>query len=134
MEDLFLIYVHKIGKNHSGNHMYEFIFSDTLSEVDGPGFDEFPASGKVEPPYDKFIKKVGRLECDLDLEVIQDSSIFCVYDAIDNIIALAWENINDYETYPEKRISFKFGETIAETDKKLYEKDLILNYKIKKHA
>jgi hypothetical protein len=48
-------------------------------------------------------------------------------------LALAWENIDAYQTYPDKRLCFKFGETIEEVEGKLYEKDLILNYKTQKH-
>jgi hypothetical protein len=62
------------------------------------------------------------------LDVIQNSDTFAVWDAVDGVISLAWENINAYESYPEKRISFRFGEPIKEVEDKLYEKDLILNY------
>lgn len=128
MKELFLIYVNVIGKDYRGKYIYEFIFSDTIKNVDGENWDQFPASGRPEPPHEHFIKKVGRLEAELILDVIQNSDTFAVFDAVDYVIALAWENINGYDTYPEKRISFKFGETIKEVEAKLYEKDLILNY------
>ena len=120
-----------VGKDYKGNLLYEFIFSDTLENVDGEEWDTYPASGRPEPPHDNFIKKVGRLESELKLDVIQNSDTFAVWDAVDGVIALAWENINAYDSYPEKRLCFKFGETIEGVEAKLYEKDLILNYKIK---
>lgn len=128
MKDLFLIYVNVVGKNYQGNYLYEFIFSDTVKDIDGDEWDTFPASGRPEPPHDVFIKKVGRLESQLILDVIQNSDTFAVWDAVDGVISLAWENINAYESYPEKRLSFSFGETIKKVEEKLYEKDLILNY------
>lgn len=131
MEDLFLIYVNYIGKDYKDNHIYEFIFSDTIDGVDGEDWDTFPASGRPSAPYDNFIKSVGRLESELNLDVVQNSDTFAVWDAIDDVIALAWENINAYDAYPEKRISFRFGETKDEVESKLYEQDLILNYKFK---
>lgn len=131
MKDLFLIYVNYIGKDYRENHIYEFIFSDTIDGVDGEDWDSFPASGRPAAPYDNFIKSVGRLESELNLDVVQNSDTFAVWDAIDNVIALAWENINAYDAYPEKRISFRFGETKDEVESKLYEQDLILNYKFK---
>lgn len=126
---MFLIYINKIGKDYKENYLYEFIFSDTTENIDGDDWDTFPASGRPSAPHDRFIKKVGRLESDLNLDVIQDSDTFAVWDAIDDVIALAWENINAYESYPEKRLSFRFGETIESVEEKLYEKDLILQYK-----
>jgi hypothetical protein len=133
MKKLFLIYVNMVGKDYKGNLIYEFIFSDTTNNIDGEQWDVFPASGRPEPPHDNFIKNVGRLESELNLEVIQNSDTFAVWDAIDGVIALAWENINAYDAYPEKRLCFKFGETLEDVEAKLYEKDLILNYNIKNY-
>jgi hypothetical protein len=133
MKKLFLIYVNMVGKDYKGNLLYEFIFSDTTDNIDGEGWDVFPASGRPEPPHDNFIKNVGRLESELNLEVIQNSDTFAVWDAIDGVIALAWENINAYDAYPEKRLCFKFGETLEDVEAKLYEKDLILKYNVKNY-
>ena len=133
MKGLFLIYVNYVGKDYKGDYLYEFIFSDTTEDIDGDDWDTYPASGRPQPPNDSFIKKVGRLESELMLDVVQNSDTFAVWDSIDGVIALAWENINNYETYPDKRISFRFGESNAEVEDKLYEKDLILNYNINKH-
>ena len=133
MKNLFLIYVNMVGKDYKGNFLYEFIFSDTTKNIDGEEWDVFPASGRPEPPHDNFIKNVGRLESELNLEVIQNSDTFAVWDAIDGVIALAWENINAYDAYPEKRLCFKFGETLEDVEAKLYEKDLILKYNVKNY-
>jgi len=128
MKELFLIYVNKVGKDYRGEFLYEFIFSDTISNIDGEEWDTFPASGRPEPPHEHLIKKVGRLQSDLILDVIQESDTFAVWDAVDGVIALSWENINNYDTYPENRLCFKFGDTIKDVEAKLYEKDLILEY------
>jgi hypothetical protein len=128
VEEFFLIYINYVGRNYEGNYFYEFIFSDTTDDVDGADWDTYPASGRPQPPDEFYIKKVGRLESELNLDVIQNSDTFAVWDAVDDVIALAWENVNAYETYPDKRLSFRFGETITETQNKLYEKDLILKY------
>ena len=128
MNKLFLIYVNKVGKNYKGDYLYEFIFSETTRDIDGEFWDVFPASGRPEAPHSHFIKKVGKLESELDLDVIQNSDTFAVWDAIDGVIALAWENINAYDSYPEKRLCFKFGEPLKDVEEKLYEKDIILKY------
>lgn len=133
MDNLFLIYVNIVGKDYKGNYLYEFIFSDTTKDIDGEDFDTYPASGRPQPPFQHFIKKVGRLESELILDVVQNSDTFAVFDSLDGVIALAWENINSYTTYPEHRLCFTFGEPIKDVEAKLYEKDLILQYKKQTH-
>lgn len=133
MKELYLIYINYVGKNYKGSHIYEFLFSDTTENIDGEEWDTFPASGRPEPPHDIFIKEVGKLESELKLDVVQNSDTFAVWDAIDGVIALAWENINAYDSYPDHRLCFKFGETLKEVEERLYEKDLILSYNKKKN-
>lgn len=126
--DYFLVYINMIGKNHKDNYLYEFIFSDTIKDIDGDEWDTFPASGRPHVPYEDFIKKVGVLETELNFDLIQNSDTFAVWDAIDGVIALAYENINTYESYPEHRLHFHFGLPIKDVESKLYENDLILKY------
>jgi len=133
MKNLFLIYVNHVGKDYKGNYIYEFIFSDSIKDIDGDEWDTFPASGRPEPPHDIYIKYVGKLESELILDVVQNSDTFAVWDAVDGVIALAWENINAYDSYPDFRLCFKFGETIEDVEAKLYEKDLILESNTKKN-
>ncbi len=133
MKGFFLIFINVVGKTHNGNYLYEFIFSDSIENIDGEDWDQFPAAGRPEPPHEHLIKKVGRIETEIKLDVIQNSDTFAVWDAVDGVIALAWENINAYESYPEKRLCFQFGEIMKSVEEKLYEKDLILNYNKEKH-
>ena len=133
MENLYLIYVNRVGKDYKGEFIYEFIFSDSIKNIDGPEWDSSPAAGRPEPPHKAFNKRVGRLESELHLDVIQNSDTFSIWDSVDGLIALAWENIDGYEVYPEHRMCFKFGETLKDVDAKLYEKDLILQYNNQKH-
>lgn len=133
MNELFLIYVHELGKNFNNEYVYEFIFSDTL-EVNGEDWDLYPASGNPLPPETRFIKKVGRLESVVKFELIQNSDTFAVWDALDGIVALAWEDINHYDEYPDRRIAFKFGEALKDVEDRLYENDLILDYNMTRNG
>ena len=56
-----LVYINKIGQDWKGNFLYEFLFSDSISDIDGEGWDSYPSSGNPEPPEGKFIKKTGQL-------------------------------------------------------------------------
>lgn len=128
-EELYLIFVNEVGKNWKGEFIYEFLFSDSIEGVDGEEWDEFPAAGKPEPPHKQHIHTVARLKSELRFDTVQFSDTFCVWDAVDGIIALAWENVDDYDEYPEKRMFFKFGETLKEIEDKFYEHDIILDVK-----
>lgn len=125
--NLVLIYVNYVGVDHKGDHIYEFLFSDSTKDVDGEGWDEYPAKGRPEPPHLIFIKKPTILKSNkLVLDVIQNSDTFAVWDAVDGLIALAWENVNEYVEYPSPRLCFHFGDSIEDVKNKLYEKDLVL--------
>ena len=47
--------------------------------------------------------------------------------ALDKIIALGWEVIDD-EEFEGERLVFQFGDTIKNVEDKLYSRDLILDY------
>jgi hypothetical protein len=123
-----LIYVNGLGPNYKGDNLYEFIFSDSL-DVWGESWDNRPSNGYPQPPDLKYIKKVGVLrDTDVKLELIQNSDFFSVMDAMDDIIALAWET--DDETN-QKRMVFRFGIPEQEIKDKLYERDLVLEFEKK---
>jgi hypothetical protein len=123
-----LIYVNGLGPNYKGDNLYEFIFSERL-DVWGESWESKPSNGYPGPPELQYIKKVGVLRnTDIKLELIQNSDFFCMIDAIDDVVALAWEHD---EENGQKRMVFRFGMTEQEIKDKLYEKDLILEFEKK---
>src|ERR1044072_7871428 len=131
MKESYLIYVNMVGENYKGQYLYEFIFSDSKKDIDGEDWDTYPASGRPKPPFEKFIKRVGVLTSQLKLDVVQKSDTFAVWDAVDDVIPLAWENGSASEPNPDPRLSFRFGETEKAVADKLYAKDLILDFNSK---
>ena len=124
----YLTYVNGLGPNYKGDNLYEFIFSDDL-DVWGESWESKPSNGYPTPPELKYIKKVGVLRnTDIKLELIQNSDFFCMIDAIDDVVALAWEHD---EENGQKRMVFRFGMTEQEIKDKLYERDLILEFEKK---
>ena len=86
-----LVYVNELGPNYRGDNIYEFIFSD-IDDVWGEDWDAEPAAGKPLPPNVEYIRKVGVLKnSEINLTLIQNSDFFGIYDAIEGVIALAWE-------------------------------------------
>lgn len=126
MEDNFLIYINHVGQNYTGNYIYEFLFSDSLVGVDGLEWDEFPAAGKPSPPDEAFVTMMSTLKGELKFELVQESDSFSVWDAVDGIVSLGWEDVSEYEEYPESRLFFKFGETAQSVVDKFYSRDINL--------
>ena len=133
-ENIFLIYVISIGSNWKGENLYEFVFSDSLEGVDGDNWDEYPATGKPEPPHAQYIKYVGKITTKFKFDVIQDSDTFSVWDAVDGVIAMAIENITEYDEYPASRLFFFYGKTLKFVEDELYAQDIILEVeKVNEH-
>jgi hypothetical protein len=124
----YLVFVNGLGPNYKGDNIYEFIFSDSL-DVWGESWESKPSNSYPTPPDLKYIKKVGVLKnTDIKLELIQNSDFFSMIDAMDDVIALAWES---EESNNSKRMVFRFGEEEKVIKDKLYEKDLILEFEKK---
>lgn len=125
-----LIYVNELGPNYKGDNIYEFIFSD-VEEVWGDEWDAEPASGRPSPPNIEYIKKVGVLRnSDIELELVQNSDFFSVYDAIEDVIALGWEKSDSEHVIDDNytRLVFRFGDSVKSVEDKLYERDIVLSY------
>jgi len=127
-----LIYINGLGPNYKGDNIYEFIFSDTL-EVWGENWESKPAHGYPLPPDIEYVKKVGVLRNgEITLELIQDSDVFSLIDATDDVIALGWEKeTEELDFSVTKRLVFKFGQTEDEVKNKLYERDIVLEFEKK---
>lgn len=118
-----LIYVNEIGSDYKGQKQYEFIFSKS-TDLDIEDWFVIPASStqQSKSPDIQYVDLVGLLKnTDLDLELIQNSDYFGVIDAVDNVIALAWEKF-DFDSEFD-RLSFRFGESVESVTKKLKQRN-----------
>lgn len=131
---MYLIYINKIGTNFKGEHMFEFLFSD---RIDHDWDEEWYESSVVTDmtdltPPQSYIKSVGFLKTDeLDLELVQESGVFQIYNAVEGIIALGWEKWDEDDEIDDDvdRLVFKFGDIITEVEAKLLTLGLELDYK-----
>lgn len=121
-----LIYIHKIGTNIKGTHIYEFLFSNSkLTSIWGEGWDTSPAMSEPRPPYDMYIDNVITHNLKYPLTLIQDSDYFDMQTAIDDVLALGWEDISNLDEHPDNRLSFRYGITIDEVNLKIENRELI---------
>lgn len=126
-EQLYLVFVNKIGSDVYGECHYEFVFSKDKNDVTGESWDSFPAQGNPQAPHKKYIEKVSSIKTDkFDLEVIQDSPFFSMSDCQNHIIALSWETLkdDDDEDFNNKRLVFYYGEQEDSVIDKLYSRNI----------
>ena len=79
-------------------------------------------------PFEEYLTEIHTVKMKIKLDLIQDNCCFGFQDCADGIIALAWENIDGYDEYPEERgrLFFRFGETFNEVENKLAMKNILM--------
>lgn len=122
LEEVRLGFIRLIGEESDGYYRYEFIFTDNIDEF-------WCENGEYKPcclvnnlqPKDEYITEIHIVKTKIKLDLIQDNCCFGFQDCTDGIIALAWENMDEYDEYPDERgrLFFKFGESLDETENKL---------------
>lgn len=127
-EELKLAFVKYVGEETGGLNVYEFIFTEHINSFWGVNFEYKPAGLCNELiPSETYIDKIHRIKMNIKLSLIQDSYCFSFQDAIDGIVALCYEDIDDYEEYPKDgRLVFKFGEDYNEVERKLAMKKILI--------
>jgi hypothetical protein len=136
MEDSFkLIYILSLSENWDGNNVYQFLFTkeDNLEMIenisDDWGWSNYPASNTPLKPDPEMVVAVGTIKTDRTLDLIQESDTFSVWDAMDGVTSIAWEDLTEYEIYPDFRLYFRYGESIKDVKSKLYKVDINLDFK-----
>ena len=128
-EKVYLCFIRLVGKENDGYYNYEFIFTDNINEVWGEDFNQKPACLVNNLMVsEEYVTEVHNVKTKIKFDLIQDNCCFSVSDCYDGIIALAWEDISQYDEYPEDgRLFFKFGEDIEEVDSKLAMKNILMS-------
>ena len=129
---MYLIYINRIGTTYKGEHIFEFLFSNSVEwEWDESWYESSVMTDTRElSPDESIVKIVGTLKTDeFNLELVQEDGVRDIYNAVEGIIALGWEKLEEDEEIPEKRRVFNFGDTKESVDEQLYEYDLALKYK-----
>ena len=111
-KNLYLVYVEPIGLNSNDEIEYDFLFSETPDIVWGNDWaEQCPSACDNMRPDDSMITEIRRLVTTIPFSTAQRNSCFSLQDCIDGILAIAWENISEYDEYPEPiRLVFSFGE------------------------
>jgi hypothetical protein len=133
---VYLVYINKIGTSFNGENIFEFLFTEDIENMEHPEswYDSTSLSDKKDlAPEEDYIDLIGHLKTtDVDLELIQDLGIFDVYNAVEGIVSLGWENFGVDSDFDDRMI-FKYGQEKEVVEAILLIRDLELTYKKQKH-
>ena len=81
------------------------------------------------------ISLTRRLTTIIPFGLAQKNSCFSMQDCVDGIISLAWEDMSEYEEYPEPiRLIFSFGEKYDSVEDKLAQRSQFFTKRISVNA
>lgn len=129
-QNLKVIYISYIGKNTDGDNIYHFLISENPEDTWAEGWENKPACVMRDlTPGEDLYEYVGELKTTLKFDLAQDNCCCSMQDCRDKIIALASENLDEAEEYPEEgRIVIHFGDSIEDVKKLIAKRNLIIEY------
>lgn len=116
-----LVFVNMLGKNSEEEIIYEFYFSEDPEMAWGVDWDQKPSSiCNIEVPKKMNYELIKLLKTDIVLITAQKNSCFSMQDCKDGVIPSAWEDIDEYDEYPENgRLVFAFASSLDDIENKL---------------
>lgn len=127
-EVLKLGFINLVGMENDGYYRYQFIFTNDIDNFWGDEFSVKPCclSNDIKP-LDEYVTETHTVIMKIKLDLAQDSCCFCYQDCIDDCVALASENLDEYDDYPDDgRLVFHFGEEFDDVSRKLAMKSIVM--------
>lgn len=131
-DNLRVVFIHYVGQNLEGLNVYHFMVGENTEDVWGEGWSEKPAGNipleELMIPEDQF-EYVKELRTDIKLDLAQNNSCYTMQDCRDKVIALASENLDDAEEYPEKgRIVVHFGDLLDDVEAMFARRNMFMRF------
>ena len=123
-----LCFMRNVGTDIDGKNIYELLFSETIDTFWGEGFEYMPASlvNEMVPNKDSY-SVTKTIKTSLKLCLATESSCHSMQDCMDNIIAMAYEDISDYDEFPDEgRLVLHFGDSYDEIERKLAVRNIFM--------
>lgn len=127
-----VVYVLYLGKNSDGLNIYHFLLSENTTDTFTEDWAEKPASNI---PNDRLLidesqyEYVKELKTSIMLDLMQENTCFSFQDCRDQIVAIAYENLDDAEFYPEPfRIVIHFGDLIDDVERMFAQRDMFMKF------
>lgn len=127
-EKIYLCFVRLIGEENDGYYRYEFIFTNNPDEAWGENWEYKPCCLVNDiMPSDEYITEIHIVKTKIKFDLVQNNCCFGMQDCLDGIVAIAYEDIDEYDDYPnDGRLVFMFGEDYDEVERKLAIKNILM--------
>lgn len=128
--DLKVIYVKYVGTDSDKLKVYHFLIDENAEDAWADNWDDKPSCncGDLQPKEDMY-DYVKELKTDITLDLAQDNCCFSMQDCRDHCVALAYENLDNAEQYPEGgRIVILFGDNLDDVEAMLAKRDLTMKF------
>ena len=130
--NLKVVFILYIGKNSDGFNIYHFLLSENKDDTFAEGWAEKPSCNeKIENLMieDSMFEYVKELRTEIKLDLAQDNCCYSMQDCRDHVVALAYENLDEAEEYPEPcRIVIQFGDKIDDVEMMFAKRDMRLRF------
>ena len=123
-----LYFIRLIGIEDNDFYRYEFFFADNANASLVENYDYKPCclNKNVKPIVDE-TTVIYTIKTRIKLSFIQDSCCMSYKNAIDQVVAIAWESLDGYDEYPQDgRLVFHFGEEKEDIERKLALKNILM--------
>lgn len=127
-EKLRIVYVLDIGTDVNGENIYHIFLSEDCDKTWAEGWENKPAGiiRNLTPEEDMY-EYVAEIRTKLKFDLAQHNTCFSMQDCRDKIIAIASENLDEAEEYPEEgRIVIHFGDLFEDVEKSLAKRDIVI--------
>lgn len=132
MSEYKIVYISLIGKDFEDKYVYNLLLSTDTNETFSEGWGEKPACNipnEVLMLSNEYYEYIKELKTYIKLDLAQDNCCFSMQDCRDKIIALASENLDEAEEYPEEgRIIIHFGDKIDDVEQMLAKRNLFTKF------
>lgn len=130
--NLKVVYIIFLGIDADGMNIYHFLLSENTEETFAEGWSEKPAGNNPREIMlidNTMFEYEKELKTEIKLDLAQDNTCFSMQDCRDDIIALAYENLDEAEEYPEPcRIVIHFGDKIDDVEAMFAKRDMRLRF------
>lgn len=125
-----VIYVLYVGKNIDNDNIYHFLINVDTEDTWAEGWENKPACLMRDlTPEDDMYDYVAEVKTELKFDLAQNNCCFSMQDCRDNVVALASENLEEADEYPEDgRIVIHFGDLVDDVEKMLAKRNISMKY------
>lgn len=125
-----VVYILYVGENSDNENIYHFLITIDSDRVWAENWEIRPACIIRDlKPEDDMYEYVAEIKTDIKLDLVQENCCFSMQDCRDKVIALASENLEDAEEYPEEgRIVIHFGDLMDDVEMMLAKRDISVKW------